>query len=78
MTKFLWVLDPWKTLDHPKDTSLRLLQESLSEGHENWICDKNSIRLQNGNVVLDAQKALSVGQERKKNSFRFGLILYVI
>ena len=29
---FLWITDPWSTLDHSKDTTLRLMQEAIKMG----------------------------------------------
>jgi glutathione synthase len=52
--RFLWITDPWETLDHARDTTLRLAQEALSLGHESFWCDVRSIRLETSSVVLEA------------------------
>jgi len=43
---FLWITDPWETLDHARDTTLRLAHEALAQGHESYWCDVRSIRLE--------------------------------
>jgi glutathione synthase len=50
---FLWVTDPWTTLDHKSDTSLRLALEARSLGHESHFCDVKSVRWENGRVAVD-------------------------
>jgi len=52
--RFLWVTDPWDTLDHEKDTTLRLAQEAASLGFGSYWCDVKSIRYQDRRVLLDA------------------------
>lgn len=52
--KFLWVTDPWETLDHAQDTTLRLAREAVEQGHESFWCDIRTIRLEENAVVLDA------------------------
>jgi glutathione synthase len=42
--KWLWVTDPWETLDHPRDTTLRLVEESLRLGHRAFWCDPSGLR----------------------------------
>jgi len=46
--KWLWVTDPWETLDHPRDTTLRLVEESLRLGHQAWWCDPSGLRHEGG------------------------------
>ena len=50
--KALWVTDPWDTLDHPRDTTLRLVQEALAGGERCWWCDPSGLRLQGGRVLV--------------------------
>ncbi len=71
-TSLLWVTDPWDTLDHPKDTTLRLAEESLALGNENYWCDLHSIRLEEGKVWLDAREIQAVSPGRKSSDFRLG------
>lgn len=68
---FLWITDPWETLDHPKDTTLRLIEESLKLGHENYWCDVHSIRLENRDVLVTAKKVKGIFPGRGAKAFRF-------
>ena len=52
--RFLWVTDPWDTLDHSRDTTLRLAAEAEALGHESHWCDLRTIRLESNQVRLDA------------------------
>ncbi|MBI2711851.1 MAG: hypothetical protein HYX41_03150 [Bdellovibrio sp.] len=54
----LWITDPWNTLDHPNDTSLRLAEEGLKLGIPQYWCDVRSIRLDYSEAKLDAQQIL--------------------
>lgn len=69
--RILWVTDPWSTLDHPKDTSLRLMEESIKLGIETFWCDVKSIRLENGKVLLVAARLEAVAPGRGNADFRF-------
>jgi glutathione synthase len=69
---FLWITDPWDTLDHARDTSLRLAQEALSLGIENHWCDVRSIRWENGQVLLDAFSIDYMGEDRAVESIQLG------
>ncbi len=72
MTRFLWITDPWETLDHPRDTTLRLIEESVIQGHENFWCDVKTIRWADGAVTLDARLVETVYPGRAEASFRLG------
>ncbi len=67
--RFLWITDPWHTLDHPKDTTLRLIEESTNLGFENYWCDVKSVRLEEGEAKLDAQRVISVSEGRSRDAF---------
>lgn len=41
--RILWITDPWDYLDHPKDTTLRLIEESMKLGFHNEWCSVRSI-----------------------------------
>jgi glutathione synthase len=69
--KFLWITDPWHTLDYPKDTTLRLIEESNSQGHLNFWCDVKSIRLENQRALLTASQVIEVEPARSEASFTF-------
>ncbi len=70
--KILWITDPWETLDHRRDTTLRLMEEAKLKGLTQFWSNVRSIRLEGGRVLLDAQKVLSIAPERSPESFRFG------
>lgn len=71
--RLLWITDPWDTLDHPLDTSLRLIEESLVLGVESHWCDVKTIRWENQSVWLDSRKVLSIkaeAGEREASAFK--------
>jgi glutathione synthase len=69
---FLWITDPWNTLDHPRETTLRWMEESLVLGMSSYWCDIKSIRFEEGRVCLEAQNVEGVFPGRKKEAFRLG------
>ena len=52
--KFLWITDPWETLDHVRDTTLRLAREAAHLGFESHWCDVRTIRLEGSQVLLES------------------------
>jgi glutathione synthase len=69
---FLWVTDPWTTLDHPVDTTLRLVEESQSEGFANSWCDFRSIRWESDATIVDSCEMEVIDRHRAASSFRLG------
>jgi glutathione synthase len=69
---FLWITDPWDTLDHPKDTTLRLAEEALTLGAEVFWCDVKTIRSEKGHTWLDARQILQIYPGRAEKAFRLG------
>ncbi len=67
----LFITDPWDTLDHPRDTSLRLIQAALASGIPAAWCDVRSIRLEGTSILLDALTVKSVAGERGAHDFQF-------
>lgn len=65
----LWITDSWTTLDHPKDSTLRLIEEGVKLDLPQAWCDVKSIRLQEGAVVLDARKLRAVDSSRNSGAF---------
>ncbi len=65
---FLWITDPWDTLDHGRDTTLRLAEEAILLGYESHWCDVRSIRLENGKVLLESAP-LSTESRKGKRPF---------
>lgn len=70
--RILWITDPWNTLDHPRDTTLRWAQEAFLLKKTQFWCDVKSIRLEGSRVVLDANPILGVQPERTEKSFTWG------
>ena len=68
--RFLWITDPWNTLDHSKDTTLRLIEESLENGIENYWSDYQTIRLLGQDVLLDACRVTDVASSRGPRDFQ--------
>ena len=69
--KILWITDPWETLDHPNDTTLRLATAAQSLGHRSYLANVQSIRLENGQAKLDAREFLNHPLTREAKAFRF-------
>lgn len=69
--KVLWVTDPWDTLDHPKDTTLRLIEESLRLKIPAYWADPLGVQLLNGKITLECRRVLSV-KERSSTGVEFG------
>jgi glutathione synthase len=67
--RFLWVTDPWETLDHEKDTTLRLAQEAASLGFGSYWCDVKSVRYQDRRVILDAAPVSSEAPRSDRRPF---------
>lgn len=51
---WLFVTDAWSTLDHGKDTTLRLMEAAARAGVAVFWCEVRSIRWEHGEVRLDA------------------------
>lgn len=72
MKSVLWVTDPWDTLDHPRDTSLRLAEACLAlKVRASW-CDVRSIRWEGNRVLVDAREIRRVGPDRASASIELG------
>jgi glutathione synthase len=69
--KLLWITDPWDTLDHPRETTLRLAQEALKMGVPNAWCDVRSIRWENGSV-LNARVFEEIPDGMRASEIRMG------
>ncbi len=70
--EILWITDPWETLDHRRDTTLRLMEEANSANVKQRWCSVRSIRLEGSKVVLDASQVMQINAERTSESFRLG------
>ncbi|MBY0470816.1 hypothetical protein K2X30_06560 [bacterium] len=70
--RFLWITDPWDTLDHPHDTTLRLAQEALAQGHESWWTAANTLHLEEGNVRAHIQQLFEIPFAPQADDVRMG------
>lgn len=74
--KALWITDKWNSLDHERDTSLRLMEESLRLGWECWWCSSADLAiLSDGKkvqVTARADQVHSIAAERTKTSVQWG------
>lgn len=61
MALLLWVTDPWESLDHANDTTLRLAQEAVVLGHTSLWADVHSVCCRGGEVTVDAYPLSSAG-----------------
>lgn len=68
----LWVTDPWDTLDHAKDTTLRLANECLALGRDCWWADVRRIRFESGKVRVDAQELLEIPPNPAPTAVKLG------
>lgn len=67
--RWLWITDPWLTLDHPFDTTLRLIEEGLLLGIPQYWCDVKTIHLATSEVQLIAHEIVKVRPGRNADSF---------
>jgi glutathione synthase len=85
--KSLWVTDAWETLDHPRDTTLRLIQEALAAGEAASWCDPAGLRFESGRVLARSRRVRSAPPGRESGGWildspedvevsRFDLVLY--
>ena len=61
----LWVTDAWETLDHPRDTTLRLVQEALAGGEAASWCDPAGVRFEAGRVLARCRRVRSAPAGRE-------------
>jgi len=57
--KSLWVTDAWETLDHARDTTLRLIQEALEAGEAVFWCDPSGLLLEARRVLARCRRIRS-------------------
>ncbi|MBU6375737.1 MAG: hypothetical protein KGQ59_07065, partial [Bdellovibrionales bacterium] len=60
---WLFITDPWETLDHPRDTTLRLMEESARRKIHVFWANYQSIRLEGPDVLIDSQALSTVELE---------------
>jgi glutathione synthase len=69
--KALWITDPWSTLDHSRDTTLRLVQESLEVGHAAFWCDLSGIQAEPGRTAARCARVLAAPDDRGPEGWTF-------
>jgi glutathione synthase len=70
--RLLWIADPWETLDHPRDTTLRLIEEFARHGVPSWICDTRGLRLEGGEPRVRCRRIESIPAGRGPEGWGFG------
>jgi glutathione synthase len=70
----LFVTDAWETLDHSRDTSLRLMEEFLRARHCVYLANNHQIEKSGLRVRILAKKILKVGPMRTAIDFKFGAL----
>ncbi|MGK5084643.1 hypothetical protein WDW37_15210 [Bdellovibrionota bacterium FG-1] len=76
--RFLWITDSWDSLDHAKDTTLRLAEESLKIGAESYWCSYRDLFWENGQTRILVHRFLKIGPTRTPDSFRFSAVRRMI
>jgi glutathione synthase len=59
-------------LDHPWDTTVRLLTESMTRGNENYWCDCSGISWRDSDTVVSCRRVLDAHPLRQREGFSFG------
>jgi glutathione synthase len=67
---FLWITDPWETLDHAGDTTLRLAEEALSLGIDSYWCNFRTIQWKEKTTIVDACAIESITSDRTSKDFK--------
>ncbi len=68
----LFVIDPWETLDHANDTTLRLVEEAITMGADCFLAESRSIGLDRGKVHGETKKVISISAPRTRDQIRTG------
>jgi glutathione synthase len=66
----LWITDPWETLDHPRDTTVRLMRECLDMGVDTWWSNVRSLRSTEHEVRLDARRLAAIPASQLRRSIQ--------
>jgi glutathione synthase len=51
--EILWICDSLTKIKNPKETSLRLIEESLKMGYSNWFCTDRDIEFSNDQILVN-------------------------
>lgn len=68
--RLLWVTDPWESLDHAQDTTLRLAEEAMLLGAECFFSENRSISLRNGKIEAEIFKIEKMSRPRTSKNIR--------
>jgi glutathione synthase len=63
----LWILDPWETLDHKQDTSLRLITEARVLGHQAYWCSLEDLEFRNGTLFVTPRTKLKAPTNQRRS-----------
>ncbi len=69
--KRLFITDPWNTLDHPRDTSLRVMQEARIQGESVHWCDFKTITWNQGRLTAEIRELKNAPDRLDAGSFVF-------
>jgi glutathione synthase len=70
--KLLFIVDPWETLDHPNDTTLRLIEEARIGGARCWVAENRTIGLDRGAPHAETREILAIDRPRGPENIRRG------
>jgi len=70
MKPLLFVTDTWSSLDHPRDTSLRLIEEFWKAGQSVYWCEPSDILYLNDHCFVQAAQVVFVKQTRSIADFQ--------
>jgi glutathione synthase len=65
----LWITNPWEELDHPNDTSLRLMRECLAMGAQTFWADYRTVEWCDGGPFVAAAQARATKRQTFAPSF---------
>ena len=69
---FLWITSAWSSLDHDRDTTLRLMQESLARGYFNVWCEAKDLCIRDRTLYISGRVLEDVRSKRQCRDFSFG------
>lgn len=69
---FLWIADPWAALDHPFDTTARLLGESIARSNVNYWCEHHRVNWEANDVMVRCRRVSRDSGTRQNPSVIFG------
>jgi glutathione synthase len=70
--RLLFVVDPWETLDHENDTTLRLIEEALASGVDCAVAENRWIGLDDGVPHAETVEIVGLSRPRRSENIRRG------